>query len=81
MAFELRERVLKALRACHTADDLVALDEQMLIDHRDWPLHRLICEALRDRSVAPVEAASWLTILMDHRNHQLNACLNLSCQV
>ena len=45
------------------------------------PLHRLICDALRDRSVAPVEAANWLTTLMEHRNQQLTACLNLSCQV
>ena len=64
-----------------TSEDLVALDEQLAIDCRDAPLHQVICDALRDRSVAPVEAANWLTTLMDHRNQQLTACLNLSCQV
>ena len=81
MASELKERVVSALRACRNSDDLVALDEQLAIDCRDAPLHRLICDALRHRSVAPVEAANWLTTLIEHRNQQLTACLNLSCQV
>ena len=81
MASELEERVVSALRACRNADDLVALDEQLAIDCRDLPLHRLICDGLRDRSVAPVEAANWLMALIEHRNQQLTACLNLSCQV
>lgn len=81
VASDLKERVLSALRACRSSDDLVALDEQLAIDCRDTPLHRVICDALRDRSVAPVEAANWLTTLMEHRNQQLTACLNLSCQV
>ena len=81
MASELEERVVNALRACRNADDLVALDEQLAIDCRDLPLHRLICGCLRDRSVAPVEAAKWLTTLIEYRNQQLTACLNLSCQV
>ena len=58
MASELEERVVNALRACRNADDLVALDEQLAIDCRDLSLHRLICDGLRDRSVAPVEAAN-----------------------
>ena len=81
VASDLKERVLSALRACRSSDDLVALDEQLAIDCRDAPLHRVICDALRDRSVAPVEAANWLMTLMEHRNQQLTACLNLSCQV
>ena len=81
MASELEERVVSALRACRNADDLVALDEQLAIDCRDLSLHRLICDGLRDRSVARVEAANWLTTLMEHRNQQLTTCLNLSCQV
>ena len=81
VASDLKERVLSALRACRISDDLVALDEQLAIDCRDAPLHPVICDALRDRSVAPVEAANWLTTLMEHRNQQLTACLNLSCQV
>ena len=81
MASELEELVVSALRACRNADDLVALDEQLAIDCHDLPLHRLICDGLRDRSVAPVEAANWLTTLIEHRNQQLTACLNLSCQV
>ena len=81
VASELKERVVSALRACRNSDDLVALDEQLAINCRDAPLHRLICDALRDRSVSPVEAANWLTTLIEHRNQQLTACLNLSCQV
>ena len=81
MAVELKDRVINDLRACRNPDDLVALDERMALDHRDDPLHRVICDALQDRSIAPVEAAHWLAALMDHRNRQLNACLNLACQV
>ena len=81
MAAELKERVVSALRACRNSDDLVALDEQLAIDCRGAPLHRLICDALRRRRVAPVQAATWLPPLIEHRNQQLTACLNLSCQV
>ena len=81
MAVELKDRVIDDLRACRSHADLVALDERMAVDHRDKPLHRVICEALRDRTIAPVEAARWLATLMDHRNQQLTACLNLTCQV
>ena len=59
----------------------MALDKQLDNDYRDARLHLVICDALWDRSVAPVEAANWLTTLMEHGNQQLTACLNLSCQV
>ena len=81
MAVELKDRVIKDLRACRNPAELVALDERMAVDHRDNPLHRVICDALRERSIAPVEAAQWLATLMDHRDSQLMACLNMSCQV
>ena len=81
MGVELKDRVLNALRACRSSEELVALDEQLAIDHRECPLHRLICDGLRERTVAPVEAANWLMALMEHREQQLTACLNLSCQV
>ena len=81
MAVELNDHVIEDLRACRSTADLVALDERMAVDHRDNPLHRVICDALRNRTVAPVEAARWLATLMDHRNQQLTACLNLTCQV
>ncbi len=81
MAARLNERVIADLRACRDPADLLALDERMALNHRDEPLHRVICDGLRDRSIAPVEAASWLTALMDHRNRQLTACLNMTCQV
>ena len=53
----------------------MALVEQLAINCRDVALYRLIC------NVAPVEAANWLTTLIEYRNQQLTACLNLSCQV
>ena len=81
MAVQLKARVIKDLRACRSPSDLVALDERMTLDHRDNPLHQVICDALRERSIAPVEAAQWLATLMDHRNRQLMACLNMTCQV
>ena len=81
MAAELNARVIADLRACRDPQDLLALDERMALDHRDEPLHRVICDGLRDRSIAPAEAASWLAALMDHRNRQLTACLNMACQV
>ena len=81
MAVDLKDRVIDDLRACRSFDELVALDERMAMDHLDSPLHLVICDALRERTVAPVEAARWLATLMDHRNQQLSACLNLTCQV
>ena len=41
VASDLKDRVLSALRACRSSDDLVALDEQLAIDCRDAPLHRV----------------------------------------
>ena len=57
MAVDLKDRVIDDLRACRSRADLVALDERMAVDHRDKPLHRVICEALRDRTIAPVSSS------------------------
>ena len=81
MALDLIERVIEELRACRSSADLVALDERFAGAKSDKSLHRLICDGLRDRSIAPVEAARWLAALMDHRNRQLTECLHMSCQL
>ena len=77
----LRNDVLKKLRSCRTPEQLLALDEQMMLESEGEPLYRVICEVLRHKAIAPVEAARWLATLMDHRDKQLNDCLHLNCQI
>ena len=77
----LRNDVLEKLRACRTPEQLLALDEQLMLESDGDPLYQVICDVLRNRAIAPVEAARWLGTLMDHRDKQLNDCLNLHCQL
>lgn len=78
---QLRMEVLDKLRSCRTPEQLLELDEQLMLEKDGEPLYRVICEVLRHRAIAPVEAATWLSTLMDHREKQLNDCLNLNCQL
>ncbi|HJN34796.1 MAG TPA: hypothetical protein QF700_11870 [Prochlorococcus sp.] len=81
MINRMREAIVDQLRSCSTPEQLLALDEQIRVETDAGPLYRVICNFLRDRTVAPVEAAIWLGTLMDHREKQLDDCLNLHCQL
>ena len=78
---EKSDAIVDQLRSCRTAEQLLALDEQIRVETATEPLYRVICSFLRDRTVAPVEAALWLATLMDHRERQLDDCLHLHCQL
>ncbi|WP_320676947.1 hypothetical protein [Prochlorococcus sp. MIT 1300] len=62
------------LRACRTPEQLLDLERMVSLKTDVGPLYRLICDFLRDRTVAPVEAASWMGTLMDNKEKELNAC-------
>ena len=77
----IQETIVDQLRACRTPEQLLALDEKLNLNQGSLPLYRLICEYLRDRTIAPVEAANWLGTLMDNRERQLEDCLMTTCKL
>ena len=80
MLNKLHEAIVDQLRECRTPEQLIALDEQISLETNTEPLYRVICEFLRDRTIAPVEAAKWLSTLMDNQEKKLHECTNLHCQ-
>ena len=64
--------VEEQLRACRTPEQLLALDKMIALETDVGPLYRHICNFLRDRTIAPVEAANWMGTLMDNRESMLN---------
>ena len=81
MISKVRDAIEQQLRQCQTPEQLVALDEKVRVETDLGPLYGVICSFLRDRTVAPVEASNWLMALMEHRERQLDDCLNLNCQL
>ena len=76
----IQDTIVDELRACKTPEQLLALDEELNLTNESTPLYRLICEFLKDRTIAPIEAANWLGTLMDYRERQLENCLMTTCK-
>ncbi len=77
----LNDPVVDQLRACKTPEQLLALDKQISIDSGLGPLYKVICDFLKDRTIAPIEAANWLSTLMDNRERLLEDCLSTTCKL
>ena len=64
------DALIDQLRSCHSSDEI--LEFEAIFNERDpsIPLHTVICELLRSRSISRVLAAKWLNILIDNRDQK-----------
>ncbi len=77
----LQESILDQLRACKTPEQLLELDKQITFETELGPLYRVICDFLKHKAIAPIEAANWLGTLMDNREQLLEDCLTTTCKL
>ena len=65
------ESLIDKLRACHTPDEILEFEGWFNLNVGAGPLHRVICELLRNRSISRAVAAKWLSTLLQDRDEKL----------
>ena len=68
---DAREAVVDQLRACQTTEEILNFEHWFNTKANSGPLHEVICEFLRTRSISRSVAARWLGILIKDRENKL----------
>ena len=56
------------LRACHTAEEILEFEKWFNTHTENGPLHIVICNFLRTRSISRSVAAKWLSTIINDRD-------------
>ena len=66
------DALIDQLRACTTPNEILEFETWFNSKANTGPLHDLICELLRDRSISRVLAAKWLSTLIRDKDNRIN---------
>tara|TARA_Y100001968_G_C19323288_1_gene700399 strand:- start:231 stop:488 length:258 start_codon:yes stop_codon:yes gene_type:complete len=72
MTKSANDALIDQLRACSTSNEILEFENWFNSKAKTGPLHDLICELLRDRSISRVLAAKWLSTLLRDRDNRIN---------
>ena len=67
------EALIDQLRACQTSDEILEFEGWFNSRTYSVPLHEVICELLRNRSISRGLAAKWLSTLLQDRDSKLTS--------
>ena len=67
------EALIDQLRACKTSDEILEFEGWFNSRTESVPLHKVICELLRNRSISRGLAAKWLSTLLQDRDSKLTS--------
>ncbi len=71
MSRVVRDALVDQLRACKTTEEILNFEDWFNSETNSGPLHGVICEFLRTRSISRGLAAKWLEILLTDREKRL----------
>ena len=72
MSRGVRDAIVDQLRLCKTSEEILHFESWFNSETNSGPLHLVICDFLRNRSISRVLAAKWLSILLSDRENRLN---------
>ena len=73
MSRGVRDAIVDQLRACKTQEEILHFENWFNSETNSGPLHEVICDFLRTRSISRGLAAKWLGILLNDRDEKLRA--------
>ncbi len=73
MSRVVRDALVDQLRACKTTEEILNFENWFNSETNSGPLHAVICDFLRTRSISRGLAAKWLSILLIDRDRRLNS--------
>ena len=71
MSIDAREALIDKLRARSTTEEILSFEAWFNSNSNKGPLHLIICDFLRNRSISRVLAAKWLAVLINDREYKL----------
>ena len=71
MSKSVREAIVDQLRSCQTSEEILNFETWFNTRTSVGPLHIVICDLLRSRSISRVLAAKWLGTLLEDRELKL----------
>ncbi len=66
------DALINQLRACTTANEILEFENWFNSRAKSGPLHDLICELLRTRSISRGLAAKWLLTLLRDKDNKIH---------
>ena len=66
------DALVDQLRACKSAHEILEFEKWFNSNSSGGPLHELICELLKNRSISRVLAAKWLSTLLKDKENKIN---------
>ncbi len=71
MSRGVRDAIVDQLRACKTQEEILHFESWFNSETNSGPLHEVICDFLRTRSISRGLAAKWLGTLLSDREDKL----------
>lgn len=68
MSTAAKAALVDQLRACHTTEEILNFERWFNDRANAGPLHEVICDFLKNRSISRVLAAKWLETLIKERD-------------
>tara|TARA_Y100001968_G_scaffold292692_1_gene298088 strand:+ start:16703 stop:16960 length:258 start_codon:yes stop_codon:yes gene_type:complete len=65
------DALIDQLRACTTSNEILEFENWFNAKAKTGPLHDLICELLRTRSISRGLAAKWLSTLLSDKENKI----------
>tara|TARA_Y100001968_G_scaffold333383_1_gene395872 strand:- start:3830 stop:4087 length:258 start_codon:yes stop_codon:yes gene_type:complete len=63
--------LIDQLRACTKAHEILEFEKWFNSNSKQGPLHELVCELLKNRSISRAIAAKWLYTLLKDKDEQI----------
>ena len=71
MSKSANDALIDQLRACSTSNEILEFEHWFNSKANTGPLHDLICELLRSRSISRGLAAKWLSTLLRDKDNRI----------
>ena len=68
----VHDALVDQLRACITADEILEFEKWFNSKTNTGPLHEIICDLLKNRSISRGLAAKWLSTLLQDKYEKIN---------
>ncbi len=72
MSKAVREAIVDQLRACQTTEEILDFEAWFNSETSSGPLHLVICDFLKNRSISRGLAAKWLSTLLNDKENKIN---------
>ena len=72
MSNNTHNAIIDQLRACETPEEILEFEAWFNSTVKDFPLHSVISELLRSRSISRATASRWFETLLQDRDNKLS---------